>query len=41
VIENCALISVGPERDDALWRRMCARKGGRVVAVGFDEDLPS
>jgi len=40
-IQNCALISVGPDRDDALWLRIGARTGGRVAAVGFDADLAS
>ena len=38
-IPDCALIAVGPHPDDAVWRRLAERTGGRVVAVGPDADL--
>lgn len=38
-LPNCALIAVGPDRDDPLWRDLNARSGGRIAAVGTDPDL--
>jgi hypothetical protein len=38
-IDDCALIAVGASPDDAMWRQLAERTGGRIVAVGPDPDL--